>query len=209
MNKLYRFLQIFLRPFYRIFFGMRVIGRENELASGPCIICANHISMHDIILIALNLKRQIFFFAKKELFKNPLFAKILRSFGTISVSRGTADIHAIAQTIDVLKAGGYIGLFPQGTRMPGRVPTPADAKSGVGLMAYRAKSSVLPVYIQTKNNRIRLFRRVTVIIGKPIRYEELGFSRGTIAEYNAASKLIFERICELGAKKETEDAQNH
>ena len=86
MNKLYRFLQIFLRPFYRIFFGMRVIGRENELSSGPCIICANHISMHDIILIALNLKRQIFFFAKKELFKNPLFAKILRSFGTISVS---------------------------------------------------------------------------------------------------------------------------
>ena len=209
MNKLYRFLQIFLRPFYRIFFRMRVIGRENELVCGPCIICANHISMHDIFLIAMNLKRQIFFFAKKELFRNPLLAKILRSFGTISVSRGTADVHAIEEVLDVLKSGGYIGLFPQGTRMPGKVPSPADAKNGVGLMAYRAKSNVLPVYIQTKNNRIRLFRRVTVIIGKPILYEELGFSRGNIAEYNAAARMIFERICALGAAKEAEDVKNH
>lgn len=198
MNKRYRFLQIILKPFYRLFFRMRAVGLENELSDGPCIICANHISMHDIFLIAVNLKRQIFFFAKKELFKNPLLAKFLRSFGTISVNRGTVDLHSITQSIDVLKSGGYIGLFPQGTRMPGKEPSPSDAKSGIGLMAYRAKSNILPVYIQTKHNRIRLFRRVTVIVGKPILYEELNFTRGGMAEYDAASKLIFERVCELG-----------
>lgn len=198
MNKGYRFLQILLKPFYKIFYRMHVIGLENELPDGPCIICANHISMHDIFLIAVNLKRQIFFFAKKELFKNPLLAKFLRSFGTISVNRGTVDLHSITATIEVLQSGGYIGLFPQGTRMPDKEPSTSDVKSGVGLIAYRAKSNVLPVYIKTKNNRIRLFRPVTVIIGKPILYDEFGFEKGGMAEYDAASKLIFERILEIG-----------
>ena len=205
MNKGYRFLQILLKPFYKIFYRMRVTGLENELPEGLCIICANHISMHDIFLIAVNLKRQIFFFAKKELFKNPLLAKFLRSFGTISVNRGTVDLHSITATIEVLRSGGYIGLFPQGTRMPDKEPAAEDVKSGVGLIAYRAKSNVLPVYIQTKNNRIRLFRPVTVIIGKPILYDELGFEKGGMAEYDAASKRIFERILESGKAAENGD----
>ena len=140
-----------------------------------------------------------------ELFKNPLLAKFLRSFGTISVNRGTVDLHSITATIEVLRSGGYIGLFPQGTRMPDKEPSAEDVKSGVGLIAYRAKSNVLPVYIQTKNNRIRLFRPVTVIIGKPILYDELGFEKGGMAEYDAASKRIFERILEIGKAAENGD----
>jgi translation elongation factor EF-G len=79
-----------------------------------------------------------------------------------------------------------------------------DAKAGVGLFAFRAKCSVLPIHIKTKNYRVRLFRKVTVIIGKPISYEELGFTseKGNMAEYNAASRYIFERICELGKEEQ-------
>ncbi len=197
MNKLYRFLQIVVKPFYKLFFRMEVIGLENELTEGPCLICANHLSNHDILFLALNLKRQIYFFAKRELFKFKPFAAILRWFGTISVHRGQVDLKAITQTISVLKDGGYVGIFPQGTRTH-RDPVPEDAKSGVGLMAYRAKSNVLPIYIKTKNHRVRLFRKVTVIIGKPISFEEFGFEKGGMAEYNAAATKIFTRICEIG-----------
>ena len=70
INKLYRFLQIVVKPFYKLFFRMEVIGQENELMDGPCLICANHISNHDILFLALNLKRQIYFFAKRELFNS-------------------------------------------------------------------------------------------------------------------------------------------
>lgn len=204
MTKLYRFLQIIVKPFYKIFFRMEVKGLENELTEGPCIICANHISMHDIFLIAVNLKRQIYFFAKKELFKNPLLAKILRAFGTVSVNRGQADLQSITNSIELLKEGKYLGVFPQGTRMPGKEPNPDDAKSGIGMMAFRGKSNILPVYIQAKGHKLRLFRKTTVIVGKPIMYEELGFTKGTIIEYRAASRFIFEKICELG--KENENA---
>ena len=201
MTKMYRFLQILLKPFYKIFFRMEVKGLENELTEGPCIICANHISMHDIFFIAVNLKRQIYFFAKKELFKNPILAKILRSFGTVSVSRGQADLQSITNSIEILKEGKYLGVFPQGTRMPGKEPDPADAKSGIGMMAFRGKSNILPVFIKTKKHKISLFRKVTVIIGKPIMYDELGFTKGTIMEYRAASRYVFEKICALNEEE--------
>ena len=204
MTKMYRFLQGVFRPIYKLFFRVEVKGLENELKEGACIICANHISMHDIFFIGTHMKRQIYFFAKKELFKNPLLGKILRSFGTIPVNRGAGDLKAIKSTIEVLEKGNYVGLFPQGTRIPDKEPSVDDAKAGVGLFAYRSKCSILPVHIKTKNYRVRLFRKVTVIIGKPIPYEELGFSseKSNMAEYNAASRLIFERICELGKEEQ-------
>ena len=205
MTKMYRFFRALFRPVYKLFFRLEVKGLENELEEGACLICANHISMNDIFFIGTQLNRQIYFFAKKELFKNPILAKILRSFGTISVNRGAGDLKAIKSTIEVLEKGNYVGLFPQGTRIPDKEPSVDDAKGGVGLFAYRSKCSILPVHIKTKNYRVRLFRKVKVIVGKPIPYEELGFTseKGNMAEYNAASKLIFERICELG-----KEAQN-
>ena len=124
MTKLYRFLQCVFKPIYKLFFGLKAEGLENEPTEGACIICANHISMHDIFFIGVNLKRQIYFFAKKELFKNPILAKILRSFGTISVNRGMADLKAINATIDVLKDGKYVGLFPQAPVSPTKNPIP-------------------------------------------------------------------------------------
>ena len=201
MTKLYRFLQIIFKPIYKLFFRLEVEGLENELKEGACIICANHISMHDIFFIGTHLKRQIYIFAKKELFKNPILGKILRSFGTISVNRGAGDLKSITATIKVLNEGKYVGLFPQGTRIPDKEPSVDDVKGGVGLFAYRSKCSILPVHIKTKNYRVRLFRKVKVTIGKPIPYEELGFEKGNMAEYNAASRYIFERICELGKEE--------
>ncbi len=200
INPVYRFLQIVVKPFYKLFFRLEINGRENELPEGPCLICSNHISNHDIVFLAVSLKRQIYFFAKRELFKFKPFGAILKWFGTISVSRGQVDLKAITQTIDVLKDGGYIGIFPQGTRTH-KVPAPEQAKSGVGLMAYRAKANVLPIHIETKNHRVRMFRKVTVTIGKPISYEELCFEKGGMAEYNEAARVIFTKICELGGKQ--------
>lgn len=198
MNKVYRFFQGLLRPFYKLFHGLTVVGRENEPQSGACLICANHISNHDVFMIAVSLKPQISFFAKKELFDNKLTRWFVNGLGAIPVNRGTADLHSIRASIEVLKNGGYLGIFPQGTRMPEVTPSPADAKNGVGLLAFRGKSNVLPIFIQTKNNRIRLFRRTRLIIGKLMPYEEFGFTKGNMEEYDRASKAIFTRICELG-----------
>ena len=107
---------------------------------------------------------------------------------------------AIRKTISLIEKGELVGMFPQGTRHPGVDPRTTEVKNGAGMIAYRAKCDVIPVYIKTKNNHTMLFKKTTVVFGAPISYDEFGFSDGGTKEYEAASRLIFDRICALGEK---------
>ena len=61
----------------------------------------------------------------------------------------------------------------------------------------RGKCDVLPVAIVNKHRRMKFFTKNYVIIGKPIKYEELGITDGDKAQFEAASKVIFDRICDM------------
>ena len=98
------------------------------------------------------------------------------------------------------KEGGVIGIFPQGTRCPGVDPETTKPKDGVAMLSYRTNSPVLPAFIVTKGRKLRPFRKTTVVIGKPIKPEELMISSGTPSEYKAATELIWSRICDLEDK---------
>ncbi len=208
-TKGYRFIKWLVRPFYRLVFRLRIEGQEHEPADGACLICANHISMHDIPLVGLALKRPIFFLAKAEVFRVKPIARFMRSFGVIPIHRGQADLAALHQVMRDLDDGNFVGIFPQGTRCPGVAPEETEIKSGVGMIAYRTKSAVLPLHIITKNNRIRWFRRIRVVVGAPISYEEFGFEKGTMKEYDDAACLIFSRICALGSEAEKGATDEH
>lgn len=198
MNKFYRFLKFLLKPYYKLFYGLRTLGAENEPKDGALIICANHISNHDVFMIAASIKRQISFFAKKELFDNPLTRWFVNGLRAIPVNRGTVDLHSIHASLDVLNAGGTLGIFPQGTRMPNVIPSPDSAKSGVGLLACRSKCNILPIFIDTSRHRTRIFRRVKLIIGEPISYDALAVEKSNMKEYDRVAKTVFTRICQLG-----------
>ena len=102
------------------------------------------------------------------------------------------------EVISSLEKGEAVGIFPQGTRIPGKDPAETKIKSGIGLIAYHAKATVLPVFIGAKGMKVRPFRKTEVRFGKPIAFDELGFENGGIDEYRHASEIIFEKICELG-----------
>ena len=108
------------------------------------------------------------------------------------------DVGALSTSIDLLKEGKSIGMFPQGTRHPGVDPETTKVRNGIGLIAATSGVKILPIYIDTKNNKAKLFRRRTVIIGKPITPEEINFNPNERGEYNRISNLIFERICQIG-----------
>ena len=65
------------------------------------------------------------------------------------------------------------------------------------MCAFRGKCDVLPVAIVNKHRRMKFFAKNYVIIGKPIKYEELGITDGDKAQFEAASKVIFDRICDM------------
>lgn len=196
MSFLYRLAFIFAQIHYRIFYRVRIHGKKKNLTEGKYILCANHISAHDIFLAAMGINRQVFYLAKFEATKIPLIGGLISKM-TIPIRRGASDISAIKSAISAVNEGKLLGIFPQGTRMPGAVPSPEDAKSGIGLIAGRTKASIIPVLIKTKDYKIKLFRRIDVYIGDIMPYEELGFERGGSAEMDRVSKFIFERICSL------------
>lgn len=189
--------KIFARP-VRALYRVRVIGAENLPAEGGCLLCSNHTSMRDVVVLAAALPRQPRYMAKKELFKIPLLSQLIRALGAFPVDRGGADVSSIKKSIAMIEGGEVVSLFPQGHRVKGRCARGTPIKNGAGLIAYRSGACVVPAYIKTKAYRVKPFRRTEIIIGKPIANSDLGFVSGATAEYSAASHMIFDAICDLG-----------
>lgn len=185
----------------RLIFRMRVIGAENEpkAGEGPYLVCSNHQSVLDPVFICAATKRQQpHFMAKEELFRVPVLGRLVRWLGAYPVSRGRSDVGAVKRTVKLLESGTAVGMFPQGTRCAGKDPRECRIKAGVGLIAAHTGVQVLPVYIHMKNSTWKFFRRVTVVIGKPIPFASLGYNKEEAGEYARISGELFEAVCALG-----------
>ena len=136
--------------------------------------------------------------AKQESFKIPGLNLILKGVGAYPVNRGGADVGAIRRTIAMLQDGKAVGMFPQGHRYTGQDPRNTEIKSGAAMIAVRAGVPVLPVFIKAENNTPRFLRKKQIIIGKPITPEEMNYDPEGSGEYARISKMLFERVCELG-----------
>ena len=193
-------------------FGVRVHFADREPTSENYLLCCNHLSAVDPILLAAACKRQQpHFMAKKELFKIPILAGVIRMLGAFPVDR-SGDLGAIRTSVSLLESGRCVGMFPQGTRCKGKTPreTLDRVKNGAGLLVDRTKVCVLPACLKTKNNKLRLFGRVDLIIGEPIPYEQLMPQEGGALThkdvYSHISHVIFEHICALYEEDVTNEA---
>ena len=164
-------LAAFFWPMFRILFRWRISGVENVPAGGA-IIAPNHQSFFDIPLVALVLAlhgRRTHFMAKSELFRNPVFAWIIRGLLAFPVRRGAPDRMAIRYAIERLKQGELVVIFPEGTRS--KTGQLKEAEAGLSLIAARAGAPVVPVGIA--GTRLMFsstcrFPQVKIVFGSPI-----------------------------------------
>ena len=178
----------------KVLFNIRVINPENEPDDGGTLICANHVSATDPVIVCYAFrKNQAHFMAKKELFKIPLLRGLIKLLGAFPVDRSGADVGAIKKAIAMLKDKNSVGIFPQGHRYKKVDPRTTSVKNGAGFICARAECDVVPVYILRKNNTFRLFKKTYVIIGEKI--EHVNFVGKDNEEITA---LIFDRVCSLG-----------
>lgn len=117
--KYHRWFQWLVVPFvalaFHIYFGYRIIGREN-IPEGGCVVCPNHIQLSDppFAAVALSHRTPLRLMAKKELFQgNKLFAWLIAALGAFPVDREGADITAIKTALSSVKAGQKLIIFPQ------------------------------------------------------------------------------------------------
>ena len=160
------------------------------------LIC-NHTAFSDVLALEVASKRQVFFMGKAELFKIPLLKQLITALGAFPVSRGGADITSIKRTISEIESGKIVGIFPQGTRCPKVDPRTTEVKGGVGMIAYRAKADILPVFIDGEAGKTKYFRRNRVIFGKVIPYAELEAAVDGKRDYQAMTEYAFSKVCEL------------
>ena len=209
-SPLYRIVYAIFAGLIGIVFNVRVVGRENEPDRGGFMVCANHTSATDpVVLCYAFRKHQVRFMAKKELFKVPIVNWLVSLMGAFPVDRGGGDVGAIKKSVAILKDGQSMGIFPQGHRYPGVDPRTTETKNGAALICTRAEADIVPAYIVRKNNTHKLFRKTWVIIGEPIPFSELGYDRDASGEYNRITELVFDRICALGESFSEEEAKKH
>lgn len=195
-SKLYRFLAAIVRPLVHIFYRLEVRGLENIPADGRCIICPNHTSNIDPVLLIVTLRRQIYFMAKAELFKNKLLAKLFRTLGAFPVERGKGDGVAISEAENILRSGEQLGLFIEGARS--KTGDFLRPRAGCAMIAYQTNSPIIPVCITgAKEHKVKFLRKAIISVGKPISVSELNIKNETGKEFRGASRFIMERIKSL------------
>ena len=128
---------------FKLLFRVKVVGKENENFDGAGIYCSNHLSNWDAVILACCTKRPMTFVAKKELFKVPVLRLFLKALGVQPIDRGTSDLLAMKTILGIIKDGGSIFMFPQGTRHPGVSPDTTEAKSGISMMVRHTKATLL------------------------------------------------------------------
>lgn len=151
----------------KIVYRFEVIGSENIPKEGAVIICGNHRSFLDPPLIEVTTGRYTRFLAKEELTKNKFLAFLGCVFDAILVKRDSKEVKALKESLQTLKDGNCLALFPEGTR--NGLAKGEKVKDGAAFFAVRSGAPVIPCGIKggEKGNR-----KVTITYGKPLDYSE-------------------------------------
>lgn len=166
----YEFARGLVNFVFHICFNIQVVGKENiPEEKGGYIIACNHVSNNDPPMVGIIFKGKYTFMAKDELFHvNKLFTWLITKLGAFPVKRGSKDFSVLDKAIDSLKEGRIFVIFPEGTRSKtGELGRP---KSGVTLVAAKAKVPVVPVFVKYGKKKFR--RNAVVSIGEKIPVEE-------------------------------------
>jgi len=179
-------------------FRVKIIGRENIPEQGGFILASNHISYYDPPLVGCCIKREVYFFAKRELFGFKPFGWILREVNARPVNRAGVDRAAIESAVAILKSGNGLTVFPEGTRSKTKDFLPV--KPGIGMIARQAEVPIVPAYIHGTNQLWNCFTgrtRLSVSYGEPISAEWIRSQDMTKEGYLAIADEIMGRIVRL------------
>ncbi len=161
----------------KIFFRFTYRGEEFKSSDGGLLICCNHQSFFDPVLVGISYRQQLNFMARKTLFDSPIFGRIIRYLDAIPVDRDGMSLGGIKETLKRLKKGEGVVVFPEGTRSTdGQI---GQLKPGFCALARRGRVPILPAAVDGGYDawpRTRRFPRLTkvcTVFGPQISFEEI------------------------------------
>lgn len=178
--------------------GVKVVvhGREN-LEGAQHIIVSNHMSQHDILVLASILKN-LKFVAKNELARVPFFGKAAASVGTVYIERQNrkSSFDSYRQAAEKIREGACVVVFAEGSR--GFTYSLRPFKKGPFVLAVHVHAPIVPVVIHG-TREVHPKGKITVKAGRvdvhflePIPTEGLGYD-----DRNALAKTVYDRMAAL------------
>lgn len=164
---------LFVSLVFALLFRLRITGREN-IPPGGMLVCCNHQSHLDPVLVGLACREPITYLARDTLFKG-WFAKLITYLGAIPIQRDGLGFAGVKKTLERLKIGEKVLIFPEGTRSPdGNLQA---LKGGLAVIARRAKVPLLPMAIAgafdawPRKQKLPSLKTIQMFVGPPIPLE--------------------------------------
>lgn len=190
-----------IRVFFALLARIRIEGAENIPDSGPLIVAANHFHFVDPLAVIRAMPWPLDFIGGFHMPFAPAIVRWLpRMWGLYRVRRSGSSRGALRQAEETLKAGGILGIFPEGGSWATILRPP---RPGSAFLATRTQARVLPIGLDGLPeifSSLKRFRRatVTIRIGKPIGpfSSSLGGRAGR-GDLDAVGDTILRSISEL------------
>lgn len=140
---------------------------------GPAVIIANHASYLDAVILAASIKHftqtPIRFWTNRIIANHPLFKHAFHLSRSLEVSPQCL-LGTWRESLRVLEGGGFIGIFPEGTRS--RTGGIAPFKQGYLRLANAAQVPIVPVYISNAFEILPPHRRVPSKVKTDVFFED-------------------------------------
>lgn len=186
----YYFFRAILKPIYKGYYSPKIYNSEIiDKIEGPLIIAGNHIHIMDQNNVIVSCKRFITYMAKKEYFDSAKTKWFFKATECIPVNRSIKDENATERALNVLKSGGTIGIFPEGTRNKTKDKL-LPFKFGSVSMASKTNATILP-YAIVGTYKFRS-KNLKVKFGKPFKVENMDLEKANEKLYNQISNMIDE-----------------
>lgn len=200
MTKFYAFWRALINLPVRLLWPLKVIGPK-KLEKRKTILAFNHYGLMDPFLAAVHLSPQLFFWAKKELFKNRFIGWFLKKLGAIPVNREGADIASVKAALTALKEDKIFALFPEGTR---NKTTDADAemlqiKNGMAMLAIKSQA---PIRVALYYRKSHFFRRNYLFVGDEFSMSDFYGQKLSTEVLSEASKMIEAQFAKVRSSME-------
>lgn len=136
--------------------------RKSLKIDDGAILVANHTGFADPFKVGSCIwHRRMHFIAAEEVMKKGLIQLLLKGMGCIKIRRNIFDIECIKKSVDLLKDGYLLAMFPQGSIT--RDGSLDSIKSGAVLISCQAKVPIIPIYFKKRKS---IFHRTEVVIGE-------------------------------------------
>lgn len=191
LKRVFGFLRLVEKTLYRIIFPYKIHGNTQKYNEGGLIIIGNHYHLIDVAYPLRVTDKPVRFIAKQELWDNGGVSKFfVTKCQCIPAKRDGNDVATVKQSLKILKDGGVINIFPEGTRNKDY----DDIKlfhSGASALSIKTQTPIVPII---KIKKIHMFRRADILIGDPIEFRKYYGKRVTREELAACDERLKEAM---------------